>query len=173
MVGICLERISSKNQEQNITYLPQNWVFIEKDTGKILSASKYINSDADYYGFDAFRTMWRIALDARWFNEPKANEYLENVSTFFVNKWDRDKQYFAIYDLQGNPQTPYGTFSSNTRRDYHWTVDTLRQILGPRWTQYAKSDDAAVRSRMQEKDEVGVALEVSARMKEVSYVSFR
>jgi len=56
-----------------------NWCAISRATGRVVSFPTIAN--ADDYGYDAFRVMWRVALDALWNDEPRARAYLEG-STF-------------------------------------------------------------------------------------------
>lgn len=102
------------NQSNNQTYLPQNWILIDKVTGEIKSATKYVNdTSADSYGFDAFRTMWRVGLDAVWFNNSDAVKYLEKVSPFLTKEWVKNNKIFSIYDLSGNPKVNFDSLSTN------------------------------------------------------------
>jgi hypothetical protein len=101
------------NQKKNKTYLPPNWILIDKDTGEIKSAAKYINDkDVNAYGFDAFRTMWRVALDAFWFKEPNAIEYLHKITPFLAEQWKKGGKLYAIYELQGNKHSTYESLST-------------------------------------------------------------
>lgn len=100
-------------QPNNKTYLPSNWILLDKYTGNIETASAYvIDKDTNNYGFDAFRTMWRVSLDYSWFNNPDALQYLQKVSPFFVKQW-QSNEFSAVYDLQGNKQITYGTISTD------------------------------------------------------------
>ncbi len=92
-----LNEISSKSE----VYLPPNWIFIDQK-GEFKSASKYIlDNDVDAYGYDAFRVMWRIALDALWFNTPEANSYLEKVTPFLRKEWNDNGNFASIYGPDG------------------------------------------------------------------------
>ena len=102
------------NQKENKTYLPPNWILIDKNSGEVKSATKHINDkDISAYGFDAFRTMWRVALDAKWFNDPNANIYLNKVEPFLKQEWNNNKKIAAIYDLKGNNRVDYDTLSTD------------------------------------------------------------
>ncbi|EKE05206.1 MAG: hypothetical protein ACD_19C00399G0001, partial [uncultured bacterium] len=109
-----LNQLGTQNKN-NKTYLPPNWILIDKNTGEIKSAKEHINDkDVDAYGFDAFRTMWRVALDAVWFKEPNAAEYLREVEPFFVEQWEKDGKFAAIYNLSGTKRVSYSTLSTDT-----------------------------------------------------------
>ncbi len=109
---VLLNKLGTQNN--NKTYLPPNWILVDKETGEVRSASKYIEKDADFYGFEAFRTMWRVALDALWFKEPDASEYLRRVEPFFNREWNKNKSFATIYNLEGIRQVQYGTLSTDT-----------------------------------------------------------
>lgn len=107
-----LNRIGSQNG--NPTYLPQNWLLIEKGTGEIQTPMKYISdSDATAYGFDAFRTMWRISLDAAWFHASGARVYLQKVYPFFKSEWEKNKKIAAVYELNGSKKVSYESLSTD------------------------------------------------------------
>ena len=81
-----LDNISSRQGSNNL--LPPNWLSINKNTGEISSASKYIgDGDVNNFGFDAFRLMWRVALDAKWNNDPRAITYLNKYTDFYKTEW--------------------------------------------------------------------------------------
>lgn len=101
-------------QKDNKTYLPPNWVLLDKKTGEIKSATGILGEDADFYGFDAFRVMWRVALDAVWFKEPRAIEYLGRIKPFFAEQWEKDREFAAIYDLNGNKRVSFSSLSTST-----------------------------------------------------------
>jgi endo-1,4-beta-D-glucanase Y/4-amino-4-deoxy-L-arabinose transferase-like glycosyltransferase len=73
--------------EGNSTYLPFDWVLVDKITGKLSSANEYFDYDVDKFSFDAFRTLWRVALDYQWFHSYEAQKYLENVNVFLMEHY--------------------------------------------------------------------------------------
>ncbi|MCL4353106.1 glycosyl hydrolase family 8 [Patescibacteria group bacterium] len=99
----------------NSTHLPPNWVFINKSTGDIASPAKYVNNkDKNAYGFDAFRIMWRVALDAKWFKSKQAVKYLEKTKPFFVKEWRKEQGFASVYNLDGTRKTPYANLSTSS-----------------------------------------------------------
>ncbi|OGK36760.1 hypothetical protein A3F03_03640 [Candidatus Roizmanbacteria bacterium RIFCSPHIGHO2_12_FULL_41_11] len=99
----------------NTMGLSPNWLLIDKETGLISSPGKYFQNkdDIDFYGFDAFRIMWRIAIDAIWFNEPQAYEYLKKVEPFYTKEWITNNNFSAVYSLDGTRKVPYSNISTN------------------------------------------------------------
>jgi endo-1,4-beta-D-glucanase Y len=84
--------------------LPPNWLVIDKSTGE-LSASDDPKLDTDF-GFDAFRTVWRVALDWHWYQKPEARETLEGFS-FLADEWKRQGKLTAVYSHDGHPKADY------------------------------------------------------------------
>ncbi len=94
--------------------LPPNWLLLDKETGAIKSPAKYIeDKDSGTYGFDAFRTMWRIALDEVWFKTSDAQNYLIKNTAFFTDQWHNQGKFAAIYDLKGKSRVDYATLSTD------------------------------------------------------------
>lgn len=97
----------------NTTHLPPNEVIVTP-TGSIQSAVTYTNSDAGYYGFDAFRVFWRVALDYTWFQTPAAQQYLYFVSPFFVTRANAGHLPGTIINLQGKNITASPSLSTDS-----------------------------------------------------------
>ncbi len=81
--------------------LPANWCGIDRQSGKLTVAQDYPALNTNY-GYDAFRTMWRVALDYRWFGEKRALDYLRWSDTL-RQKWKQDGKLVAEYDYNGKP----------------------------------------------------------------------
>ena len=60
------------------------------------------NPTGDAYGYDAFRALWRVALDAEWFGSSQARSYLASVR-FLRQQWHQKGSLAAEYDHDGNP----------------------------------------------------------------------
>ncbi len=89
---------------KNSTKLPPNWIAIDGKTGDITSAREYIDESADIYSYDAFRIMWRIALDAMWYEDPRAIEYLNRMLPFFERELKLER-LVSGYSIDGKPVT--------------------------------------------------------------------
>ena len=63
--------------------LPPNWCLIDRVHG---TAAQFGKVESDDYGYDAFRVMWRVAVDAVWFRSTSARRYLEN-SDYLRRQW--------------------------------------------------------------------------------------
>ncbi len=82
--------------------LPPNWVFVNGGTGALSSASGYITQGgADYFGYDAFRTFWRVGLDAAWYDTPESIAYLTRTSSQFEREWRERGSFGDVYLTSG------------------------------------------------------------------------
>jgi endoglucanase len=79
-----------------------DWVAVDRQTGSLQPAS---GKDTDF-GFDAFRTVWRVALDWQWFHDATAKQTLASFSSL-TDFWDHSHKLFAIYSHSGQPAVNY------------------------------------------------------------------
>lgn len=105
-----LDQVSS--MKGNSSALPLDWVFISK-SGAVSSAKKYMKDKEDQYGYDAFRTIWRIALDYQWFKSADAKSYLEKTNPFFEKEWNNQKNVFSVYKLDGEASVDYKSLATS------------------------------------------------------------
>jgi endoglucanase len=84
--------------------LPPNWCAISRSTGQVVSFPQI--QAADDYGYDAFRVMWRVALDAVWNNEPRAHAYLTR-NDFLRKRWGSAQRLDAVYAHDGRVVAGY------------------------------------------------------------------
>lgn len=78
--------------------LPPNWCALNRDTGAAQAAQGFVRPND--YGYDAFRVMWRVALDAQWNHDPRAVEYLRSHS-FLLEQWQHVDRLAAEYTHSG------------------------------------------------------------------------
>jgi endo-1,4-beta-D-glucanase Y len=80
--------------------LPSDWVAINPRNGRFqpLPAA---NSLKTQYGFDAYRVWWRVAWDAAWFQERKADRFLHRNLSHLEELWQTEQQIPARIDLTG------------------------------------------------------------------------
>jgi len=79
--------------------LPPNWFAISDADGGITAFDQI--DRANDYGYDAFRVMWRVALDYQWNHEPRARDYLQG-SRFLRSRWQQDGRLAAVYGHDGS-----------------------------------------------------------------------
>jgi endo-1,4-beta-D-glucanase Y/4-amino-4-deoxy-L-arabinose transferase-like glycosyltransferase len=95
--------------------LPSNWVILDSLTGEITSASEFVTDpDSGNYGFDAFRLLWRVSLDAKWFQTKESLNYLNKIEKFYSDEWEKEKNIKAIYKTSGSPASDYSSLSTST-----------------------------------------------------------
>jgi endoglucanase len=80
--------------------LPNDWVAINPRNGRFqpLPASHPLTTR---YGFDAYRVWWRVAWDAAWFQERKADRFLRRHLSYLEDLWQTEQQIPARIDLSG------------------------------------------------------------------------
>lgn len=80
--------------------LPPNWCGLNRQTAQFTLSPDYPRLDTAY-GYDAFRTMWRVALDYNWFGEKRALDFLTWSDTL-RSKYKQAGKLVAVYDHAGN-----------------------------------------------------------------------
>jgi endoglucanase len=58
------------------------------------------------FGYDAMRLPWRIALDAQWFNEPRAETTLAKME-FLNRQWQAESRIASTYTHDGREFLAY------------------------------------------------------------------
>jgi endo-1,4-beta-D-glucanase Y len=84
--------------------LPPNWCALSRSTGQVVSFPQI--AGADNYGYDAFRVMWRVALDALWNNEQRARDYLSSHA-FLRTRWGAAQRLDPVYGHGGTVASGY------------------------------------------------------------------
>jgi endoglucanase len=118
-------------------YIPPNWCALDTTTGGVLPPMTTLDTN---FGYDAFRTYWRVALDARWFNEPRAYAYL-HASSMLREVWLKERTTSAIYYHDGAVAQPkedptlYGGLMGNLLLTDSVAAERLyQQEMAPRFT---------------------------------------
>lgn len=96
---------------EGVNNLPKNWVYLTGN-GALQSAAGY-KRDADYYGHDGYKTLWRVGLDKEWYNSSQARSYLEKTAVFFAKEWEDQGKIAAVYDLSGKSIADDSSLSTN------------------------------------------------------------
>jgi endoglucanase len=86
--------------------LPADWVVLELASQQLrpVPVGRPLQSR---YSFDAYRVWWRIALDAAWFDEPRADRFLADHLGLFKTLWQQQGAIPAVLDLQGKALVDY------------------------------------------------------------------
>jgi endoglucanase len=90
----------------SLVALPSDWLALDTETGQFQAV---INAEpiVSRYGFDAYRVWWRLALDAAWFDEPRAKRYLQQHLGALQQRWRSQQTIPAQFDLRGKPTVTY------------------------------------------------------------------
>lgn len=113
---ITLDQLQRSNFLQSKkSALPPNWIVVKSDGSGFASAQNYFesNKDTNEFGFDAFRVFWRVALDAAWFHNSEAKNYLEKVQPFILKQVQTQQDFVSVYNLDGTPAVNYSRFSTD------------------------------------------------------------
>jgi endo-1,4-beta-D-glucanase Y/4-amino-4-deoxy-L-arabinose transferase-like glycosyltransferase len=95
-----LERLQAQNNGNAV--LPPNWILVHRRTGALQSAAPYITAGAsDRFGYDAFRTIWRVALDVEWYDTPRGRVYLRKIGPTFEQEWRTRQAFGDLYSTTG------------------------------------------------------------------------
>jgi endoglucanase len=84
--------------------LPPDWVTLDRRTGELSAVDD--EALTTRYSFDALRTPWRLALDARWYGDPRARQLLEQES-LLAEQWTAEGRLAAAYGRDGTPAADY------------------------------------------------------------------
>ncbi|MBD3883189.1 glycosyl hydrolase [Phormidium tenue FACHB-886] len=101
--------------------LPSDWVVWDATTGNFQAATD--QRLKSIYSYDAYRVWWRVALDAAWFNEPRAKNFLEKSMQPLRDLWQKQQSIPAQIDLQGVALVNY-----ESTAQYAMMYAALRQI---------------------------------------------
>jgi endoglucanase len=100
-----LDRCSAATLDGTVSAgLPPNWCAISRSTGQVVSFPQI--HAANDFGYDAFRVMWRVAVDAVWNNEPRARSYLVRHD-FLRKRWSSAQRLEAVYGHDGTVVAGY------------------------------------------------------------------
>lgn len=91
--------IDNKLDKSRSAGLVPDWIAIDKQSGEITAVNNAPNLTTNY-GYDAMRTPFRIALDYKWNNEPRAKQTLEKMA-FLKQQWDEKQKIISTYAHDG------------------------------------------------------------------------
>lgn len=83
--------------------LPPDWVHVDRVTGTYRAVSGTLTTD---FGYEALRSPWRLALDARWNGEERALRLLDRQQTL-ADQWTSTGRLAAVYHRDGTPAADY------------------------------------------------------------------
>jgi endoglucanase len=86
--------------------LPSDWVVFNTTTGEFVPMAS-ASPLRTIYGFDAYRVWWRVSIDADWFDDPQAKQFLQQHLPPLQTMWRSQQMIPAQIDLQGRPLVDY------------------------------------------------------------------
>jgi endoglucanase len=86
--------------------LPNDWVLVDVTTGEVKPLPTPNPGSSDY-SFDAYRVWWRVALDASWFQEARAKQFLQSSLRHPQQLWRSHQKIPARINLAGKPTVTY------------------------------------------------------------------
>lgn len=86
--------------------LPADWIAFDPSTNRYGAVPARYGLQSNY-SFDAYRVWWRIALDASWYQVPRAEAYLSKHLNHLVQRWEKDRTIPARLSLGGEPLAYY------------------------------------------------------------------
>ncbi|WP_346291426.1 glycosyl hydrolase family 8 [Sphaerothrix gracilis] len=98
--------ILQQTQKLSVKGLPADWVVLDLAKSTLLAAPAGETLQSRY-GFDAYRVWWRVAWDAVWFADVRAQQFLSSHLSYLRDLWQTQGQIPAVMDLSGQPLTPY------------------------------------------------------------------
>ena len=94
--------------------LPPNWIGLDTVTGQWVEPELIGNENRDNYGFDAFRTFFRVGLDYEIYKDERAQNYLDVYRPRLENI-AREYDYLpAVLTTSGQRVTDYPSVSTNS-----------------------------------------------------------
>jgi len=88
-------RVIEESSRLSSVGLPPDWCGINRETGQLEPAQLNGETSGDY-SYDAWRVMWRLAVDAQWNDEPRALSYIKN-SKFLIDYWRKNEHLCESY----------------------------------------------------------------------------
>ncbi len=83
--------------------LPYNWYIVNEETGRLSIAYTPFGNYAGEFSYDAFRTLWRVAMDWEWFGSEDASEYLSDMSSVVAPLYVKNGDLPTILSRSGAP----------------------------------------------------------------------
>lgn len=99
-------QVLEQSTQLSAVNLPSDWVAIDLTTGRFEAVPVRARLRSTY-GFDAYRVWWRIALDAAWFDEPRATSFLQNHLGHLQSLWQTRQAIPARINLRGSATARY------------------------------------------------------------------
>jgi endo-1,4-beta-D-glucanase Y len=102
-------------QKSNISPsgLIPDWIWVEETSGAIKDGDIYLGRNGYKYGYDAFRTYFRISMDKEWYKRETAINFLDASGKFFADEWENVGVIYSEYSLDGKPLTENSSIATS------------------------------------------------------------
>lgn len=84
--------------KQTSANIPPDWVLMDRQTGALSAPTT--QGLTTNYSYDAMRTVWRLGMDYKWNNEPRAKALLQEMS-FLRKQWNNTGALYSTYSHDG------------------------------------------------------------------------
>lgn len=101
-------RVLEQTQRLSPPGLPADWIELDLASQQIrpVTDSSLLQSR---YGFDAYRVWWRLAWDANWSGDERAQQFLNQHLAYFKDLWQSQQFIPAVLALDGKALVDYET----------------------------------------------------------------
>lgn len=103
-------RVLEDSAKLSLVGLPPDWCSINRHSGVIEPAELNGETSGDY-SYDAWRVMWRLAVDAQWYGEPRAVKFIKN-SKFLLDYWRKYEHLSEAYTSTGQVRSDHETMAN-------------------------------------------------------------
>ena len=107
--------------------LPPNWLGLDTVTGEWVNPDFITNQNRDDYGFDAFRTFFRVGLDFEIYKDERARRHLETYRPRLEGISQSLGYLPAVMDISGVRQVEYASVSTNAALVALWQLDPANE----------------------------------------------
>lgn len=89
--------------------LPPDWCAISRETGHLTSIQLNGEASSDY-SYDAWRILWRIALDDEWYHDPRSLQFIKAVK-FPLEFWKKNRHLCEAFMKDGRVRSDTETIA--------------------------------------------------------------
>ncbi len=105
---VLYEATTSSLDRRKSAMLPPDWIALDRQTGTV--ATPFTGDKATDFSDDAFRVVWRVALDWKWHKDKRALNYLKKLN-FLEEEWLAGQVIYSSYTHNGYPLTSDESYS--------------------------------------------------------------
>lgn len=107
--------------DKTVGKLPPEWCSLNKASG-LYDKSLAPQPTETEYGYNAFRTPWRVALDYQWYKDPRASQYLQKLK-LLSEDWAARGKLAATYSHAGQPLEDYDNVAAYGANLGYFSID--------------------------------------------------